>query len=947
MPATETYSPGTMIHLRGRDWVVQPSDSPNDLLLIKPLGGSDDETTGVFLPLEFEGDIPQNAEFPKPSPEDLGNMANARLLYESARLSFRNGSGPFRCLAKLSFRPRSYQMVPLIMALKGDLTRLLIADDVGIGKTIEALLVVKELLERRVIKRFAIVCLPHLCDQWQREIREKIGMDAVVIRSNTQARLDRDIIGDTSVYQYYPFQIISIDYIKFDTRRAVFVEEAPEMVVVDEAHTCACPQGASSNQQQRHALVKELASKNDRHLMLLTATPHSGKPDEFQSLLGLLSPDFAELDLINADQKDRRRIAKHYIQRRRADVSKWMDGDTPFPTREANELNYNLTPAHAAFFADLYDFARRLVAGNAEGQTKRVHYWTALGLLRGVMSSPAAGIYMLQNRQSKLANAGEIIAGLEKNPMADEGDNSGEDALPGALISSLSWTESQKNTLRKLEKSLAQLWDNREDNKVQTAAKLIKEWLKTEFNPVVFCQYIPTAKYVGELLSELLPKKVNVQVVTSEDPDEVRRERIEAMKSSEQRVLVATDCLSEGINLHDLFTAVMHYDLPWNPNRLEQREGRVDRFGQEAEVVKATLLYSRDNPVDGVVLNVILRKVKQIKKSTGATVAFPEDSQSVIDTITKSLLLNDAYKPDADKSQEEFAFIEEQRTKELDEEITDKFKRSEELAKATRSIFAHHSIKAQEIEKDLADTDDAIGNPDAVEAFITSALPSLMGAQIDAVNFGAHSGYVLYTENLESSLKSLLPDEPKLSISFHSPTPAKVLYIGRNHPFVEQLCQLVLAGSLNREQFSASRAAALRSKSVEKPTTLLLFRVRNVIEEQRKETQLVAEEMLIWGYRGEPADNDFLSSAEAKALLESAKPGGSELTLDRRERLITEAVSNTDLLREQFDNLAEERCKQLVESHERFCELVDKRKFQVVYPVLPMDILGIYILLPA
>ncbi len=947
MPPTETYSPGTMIHLRGRDWVVQPSDSPNDLLLIKPLGGSDDETTGVFLPLEFEGDIPQNAEFPKPSPEDLGNIASARLLYESARLSFRNGSGPFRCLAKLSFRPRSYQMVPLIMALKGDLTRLLIADDVGIGKTIEALLVVKELLERRVIKRFAIVCLPHLCDQWQREIREKIGMDAVVIRSNTQARLDRDIIGDTSVYQYYPFQIISIDYIKSDTRRAVFVEEAPEMVVVDEAHTCACPQGASSNQQQRHALVKELASKNDRHLVLLTATPHSGKPDEFQSLLGLLSPDFAEIDLIKADQKDRRRIAKHYIQRRRADVSKWMDGDTPFPTREANELNYNLTPAHAAFFADLYDFARRLVAGNAEGQTKRVHYWTALGLLRGVMSSPAAGIYMLQNRQSKLANAGEIIAGLEKNPMADEGDNSGEDALPGALISSLSWTESQKNTLRKLEKSLAQLWDNREDNKVQTAAKLIKDWLKTGFNPVVFCQYIPTAKYVGELLSELLPKKVNVQVVTSEDPDEVRRERIEAMKSSEQRVLVATDCLSEGINLHDLFTAVMHYDLPWNPNRLEQREGRVDRFGQEAEVVKATLLYSRDNPVDGVVLNVILRKVKQIKKSTGATVAFPEDSQSVIDTITKSLLLNDAYKPDADKSQEEFAFIEEQRTKELDEEITDKFKRSEELAKATRSIFAHHSIKAQEIEKDLTDTDDAIGNPNAVEAFITSALPSLMGAQIDAVNFGAHSGYVLYTGNLESSLKSLLPDEPKLSISFHSPTPAKVLYIGRNHPFVEQLCQLVLAGSLNREQFSASRAAALRSKSVEKPTTLLLFRVRNVIEEQRKETQLVAEEMLIWGYRGEPADNDFLSSAEAKALLESAKPGGSELTLDRRERLITEAVSNTDSLREQFDNLAEERCKQLVESHERFCELVDKRKFQVVYPVLPMDVLGIYILLPA
>lgn len=947
MPPVETYSPGALVRLRGRDWIVQPSDAPEDLLVIKPLGGSDDETTGIFLPLEFKEDTAEKAEFPKPEPQDLGNIANARLLYESARLSFRNGSGPFRCLAKLSFRPRSYQIVPLIMALRGDLTRLLVADDVGIGKTIEALIIVKELLERRTIKRFAVVCLPHLCDQWQREIREKIGMDAVVIRSNTQARLDREIFGDTSVYQYYPFQVISIDYIKSDVRRAVFIEEGPEMIVVDEAHTCACPQGASSNQQQRHALVKALAAKKERHLVLLTATPHSGKDEEFQSLLGLVNPEFAELDLTQANQNQRRKVARYYIQRRRGDVAKWMDGDTPFPTREAAELNYNLSPTYAAFFADLYDFARKLISGQSGDQKRRVHYWTALGLLRGVMSSPAAGIYMLQNRQSKLAEAGDALSELTDNPMADKGDSGGDDALPGELMASLSWSDSQKNVLRRLEKALQDVADNKEDNKVETAAKLIKGWLKEGFNPVIFCQYIPTANYVGECLRKLLPASVNVQAVTSEDPDDVRRERIDAMNSSNQRVLVATDCLSEGINLHDLFTAVLHYDLPWNPNRLEQREGRVDRFGQTAETVKALLLYSKDNPVDGVVLNVILRKVKQIKKATGATVAFPEDSQSVIDTITKSLLLNDAYHPAKDKSQEEFGFIEEERTKELDQEITDKFKRSEELAQATRSIFAQHSIKAQAIEKDLKETDDAIGAPKAVEAFVTEALRALMGVQMDAANFGAHEGYHLYTENLPSSLKSLLPEEQKLDVTFHSPAPAKVHYIGRNHLVVEQLCQLVLAGSLNRDQFSASRAAALRSDSVDKPTTLILFRVRNVIEEQKKNTQLVAEEMLIWGYRGDPTDNDFLAPDEAKALLESAKPGGSELTLDRREREIEEAGAATGKLKKQFDNLAEERCKQLVESHERFCELVDKQSYQVVYPVLPMDILGIYVLLPA
>src|SRR5437016_10534455 len=116
-------------------------------------------------------DRPADASFPLPASEDLGDISTARLLYDSARLAFRNGAGPFRCLAKLSFRPRSYQIVPLIMALRQESVRLLVADDVGVGKTVEALLVVKELLERRKIKRFAVVCLPHLCEQWQAEIR--------------------------------------------------------------------------------------------------------------------------------------------------------------------------------------------------------------------------------------------------------------------------------------------------------------------------------------------------------------------------------------------------------------------------------------------------------------------------------------------------------------------------------------------------------------------------------------------------------------------------------------------------------------------------------------------------------------------------------------------------------------------------------------------------------
>jgi superfamily II DNA/RNA helicase len=102
---------------------------------------------------------------------------------------------------------------------------------------------------------------------------------------------------------------------------------------------------------------------------------------------------------------------------------------------------------------------------------------------------------------------------------------------------------------------------------------------------------------------------------------------------------VATDCMSEGINLQELFTAVIHYDLPWNPNRLEQREGRVDRFGQSAPVVKTALLYGEDNPMDGIVLRVLLQKAREIKKAIGISVPFPENNQSIMQTVTKVLYL--------------------------------------------------------------------------------------------------------------------------------------------------------------------------------------------------------------------------------------------------------------------------------------------------------------------
>ncbi|MEO0477619.1 MAG: DEAD/DEAH box helicase, partial [Planctomycetota bacterium] len=505
---TTALQPGKLVSLRGRDWVVLPSDDP-DLLVVKPLGASDAETTGIYLPLAIPEDMPQDARFERPTPEDLGDVATARLLYDAARLAFRNGAGPFRALAKLSFRPRAYQIVPLVMALRQEIVRLLIADDVGVGKTVEALLILREMMERAKIKRFAVVCLPHLCDQWQQEIRSKLGIEAAIIRSNTQARLDRMIQGDASVYDFYPFQIISVDFIKADSRRAVFVEQCPELVIVDEAHSCSRPTGASKSQQQRYHLLHELTSKPKQHLVMLTATPHSGKPEEFNSLLGLLNPDFEELDLPKSSQAQRRSLAKHFVQRKRADVEKWMGEDTPFPERDTIEWYYDFSPAYLDLFNDVVEFARKLITANGDGsKKKRVHYWTALGLLRGVVSSPATGVTMLSTRLDKLGGASEEGAAsdepAEANPVGDRLFGVETDNVPTQVMDSDDWTEHQRRQLRGFAKRLNAMSGVRDDQKLYAASVVLEEWIEQGFHPVVFCRFIPTANYLGEHLAPLL-----------------------------------------------------------------------------------------------------------------------------------------------------------------------------------------------------------------------------------------------------------------------------------------------------------------------------------------------------------------------------------------------------------------------------------------------------------
>ncbi|MCC7058863.1 MAG: DEAD/DEAH box helicase, partial [Burkholderiaceae bacterium] len=651
-PATE-FRPGTLVAARGREWVVLPGDGSPDLLRLRPLGGAEEDATLIYLPLEPVA--PRAATFPPPDPEKTGAQAAALLLRDALRLKLRAGAGPFRSFGNIAVEPRAYQLVPLLMALKMDTVRLLIGDDVGIGKTIEAGLIARELLDRAEISRITVICPPHLCEQWQGELASKFGIQTEIVRTGTAGRLERGLPQGQSIFDVHPFTVVSLDYIKSDRRRDEFLRACPEFVIIEEAHASVGTGGGERS--QRLTLLRGLAERADRHMVYLTATPHSGDETAFHNLLGLLHPEFRTLQGMPdgpARKRLRERLALHFVQRRRADIAEWRDAGSVFPDRETGEDTYTLSGDWGRLFDEVLDYARTMVS-RTEGESilrQRMSWWAALALLRCVSSSPASAAVALTTRlrSAEGASEQEQVQALDEQGAAavmdaDAADTlSSEDATPAGLSEDAGATSEDATALRSLLARAEALRGPQRDPKLRVLISRAGALLAEGFRPVVFCRFIQTAHYVGEHLAAALdPAKHHVEVITGLLPPEERRARIDALAAVAQDklpVLVATDCLSEGINLQAVFSAVVHYDLSWNPTRHEQREGRVDRFGQPEKVVRALMLYGENNPVDGAILRVIVRKAERIRRELGVAVPVPADTNKVTEAILRTVLLH-------------------------------------------------------------------------------------------------------------------------------------------------------------------------------------------------------------------------------------------------------------------------------------------------------------------
>ncbi len=945
------FTIGSLVRARGREWVVLPETAAEDnLLVLRPLGGSDAETTGVYVGPGPDGrpfEVVTSAEFQPPDPDaDLGSDASCRLLRDAVRLGTRSVAGPFRCLGRIAVEPRPYQLLPLLLALRQDPVRLLIADDVGVGKTIESLLIARELLDRGEIRRLAVLCPPHLAEQWQRALSEQFHLDAELVLAGTAARLERALPPGEGLFERYPVTVVSTDYIKQERRRAEFLRTCPELVIVDEAHTCTAAAGSRSG-QLRHQMLREIIDPARggaaRHLILVTATPHSGSSEAFRSLLGLLDPELAELpeDLSgDANRRQRERVASHLVQRRRGDLTAYMDAETPFPTREVAEDTYELSPAYRAFLDRVVSFCKESVdEAGADARRQRIRWWSALALLRSISSSPAAAVATLRSRAGYVElDAVEQVDAEGRRIILDLDDEGTEsiDVAPGASDDA----PEAAHTRRLLELARdAEALAGKHDKKLDRIHRLVAALLDDGFAPIVFCRFIPTVDYVADHLRRKL-RGVTVEAITGSLPPEEREARVAALGAADRRVLVCTDCLSEGINLQDHLSAVVHYDLAWNPTRHEQREGRVDRYGQRRPIVRALTLYGNNNPVDGIVLDVLLRKHRTIQEALGVAVPIPGDTELVGKAIMQGLILRRAQVGEqlglGGLSPDLMASFEPSR-----HDVDLAWQAAAEREKKNRTLFAHHQVQTairDELTGERTAVRAVLGDDHDLERFVRAALP-----RVRAVVSG-DTPLVADLRPCRAPVRDALGRRDELRAVFRGRAPDDAELLVRTHPLAAGLARFVLESALDPAlEGPGHRCGVVRTKDVAARTTVLLLRLRYHLHGDGP--PLLAEDTALAAFTGAPDAPTWLDDGAAEALL-AARPSGNLDAQVARDHL-RRVLAGRDALRAPLAALAARRAAALLDAHRRVRKVARGRARTKGVDVLePVDLLGVYVYLP-
>jgi superfamily II DNA or RNA helicase len=606
------------------DTIAQASGEPVRRLRLRALEDPfRNEEICVLYPIEnVEPD-----EIPELNLSNPGRIARFQLLMDAVRLSLAPGDDLLisSSRSKIDFEP--YQQVPAFRALELPRPRLLIADDVGLGKTIEAGLILRELNARRRAARILIVCPASITEQWQKELATKFGFEFRIFDSEGVAEARRALEVGTNPWCVESRVIASVDFIK--RREGAFRELSAsrwDVIIIDEAHHLASG-GNDDELTDRYRLGRWLATENTGGLLLLTATPHDGYDRNFASLLELLEPSLVIPGrALKFDQ-----YRKHVVRRLKKHI-RLSDGSPKFVQRmpvQPVPVTYN--PAEQALqdAVSLEAAALDILADRALRSDRESIRLVATILRKRAASSLAAIRRTIAQRRENIAQSSAEIevkrehlrAWKRGEPLPEEAQARLERDLHRSYLSAMQRAgrelrrlEEETQRLESLER-LVRACEFSPDAKLTTLTR----WLRAihERHPsakvIVFSEYADTVDAIVAHLATEGYAETTLRLAGDITSRADRNRVLDRFADPSTRILVATDVAGEGLNLHEHCHHLLHFELPWNPNRMEQRNGRIDRYGQIRPPVIA-FLYAADSYEGEVLKRLVLKIEAQILK---------------------------------------------------------------------------------------------------------------------------------------------------------------------------------------------------------------------------------------------------------------------------------------------------------------------------------------------
>lgn len=582
-----SYAPGMRIIVRGEEWLIKRVETNS-------LGNQTLQVVGISsLVKDYESrfmtDLERNIEIVDPAkvrivPDDSAFFKKSKLYIESHLRQKIPTDNKIHVGDKAAMDLLPYQLEPAQIALNRTRQRILIADTVGLGKTLEAGILMSELIARGKGKRILVVTVKSMMTQFQKEMWNRFTIPLVRLDSGKIQRVRARIPANYNPFYYYDKTIISVDTLKNDLDYRTHLENAWwDIIVIDEAHNVA----KRGKHSQREKLAKLLANKSDT-LIMLSATPHDGKSESFASLMNMLDPT-AIPDIKNYGPED---IDGLCVRRFKKDVQDQIIGS--FKERKITIEKCNASLKEELAFDVFADMSLQMDMDKKKGSGQLFK----ISLEKALFSSPAACIKSIDERLNKLKN---------KYGDTDMPDISALSELKDALIKIEPGDFSRYTTLLNLLRSSDYAWNAKNTND----------------RIVIFTERIETMRFLAENLQKdlgLSSKAVQSMYGGMNDKELQRIVDEFGRPESPIRILVASDVASEGINLHYLSHRLIHFDIPWSLMVFQQRNGRIDRYGQKDNPdIRYMLIGSNNEKIhgDSRIMEILVEKEEQAFKNIG------------------------------------------------------------------------------------------------------------------------------------------------------------------------------------------------------------------------------------------------------------------------------------------------------------------------------------------